>query len=151
MVLVCLAVASGCAEPPKPSPASVYVDNLRDIHKWDVSNAAAGQYAYDAMVGSDPKDSVPALIGKLADTTPTGIHDTLHDPVPVCNVAFHILIRIFNLRAEAFEREGVWIMKNDPSKNPIYMVHIDTDETRAKLAARFRSMAMARGWIEVSK
>lgn len=143
-----LVLAAGCTQPDDRSNPAFYADNLRDIYRWDPMTQAAGHFAYDTMVGSDPRKSVPVLIGKLSDTTPTGIHDALHDPVPVGNVAFHILLGIFRLRPEAFEREGVWVMKDDPSKNPIFMVHLDTPEVRARAAERFRKLAIERGWLD---
>jgi len=98
------------------------------------------------MVQADPTDSVPVLITLLNDLTPTAIHDSLHDPVPVANVAFHILLKTFALKPQAFEREGVWVMESDPSRNPIYQVKFKDDATRGRLAARFRELAKQRGW-----
>ncbi len=140
-------VALGCSAPPPPTGPTFYADNLRDIHTWDKETAAKGHYAYDAMIMSDPADAVPVLIAKLNDKTPTAINDGLHEPVPVCTVAFHLLMKIFTMKPEAFDREGVWVMASDPSKNPIYMVKFRDDETRERLAKRFHELGVQRGWV----
>lgn len=141
-------VLAGCIEPPKTSAAQHYADNLRDIYRWDPASGAGGHFAYDVMFSVDPAESVPVLLGKLFDTSPTGIYDQVHDPVPVGNVAFHILLRIFGMRAEDFEREGVWIMKTDPSRNPIYTVKLDSEQVRRRVAERLRRLAWERGWLK---
>ena len=138
---------AACAEPPQPNTAALYADSLREIHSWHPYEGAKGHYAYDAMLSALPNESAPVLIAKIPDTTSTAIHDALHDPVPVGNVAFHILLKVFGLKAETFEAEGVWVMEKDPSKNPIFSVHLDSDEVRERVARRFRAMAMERGWI----
>ena len=140
-----LALAASACSSSRPSAASFYAEHLRDINRWDPVRGAEGHYAYEAML-IDPSESVPILIAKLADMSPTAIYDGLHDAVPVADVAFHILLRIFSMKPEAFDREGVWIMRSDPSNNPIYQVKFRDEESRARVAGRFRFMAVERGW-----
>jgi hypothetical protein len=138
--------AAACSGSDNRGPA-FYGDSLREIHHWDVERAAEGHYAYNVMVGSEPKDAVPVLIPRLADKTPSAIDDGLHDPPTVGHIAFHILMKIYGMKPTAFEREGVWVMMNDPSKNPIYMVKFTDDATREKLTKRFTEIGRQRGWM----
>ncbi len=147
MIVLAAAGAAACGGGPDNRGPSFYADNLREIHYWDVERAAEGHYAYNVMVGSEPKDAVPVLIPRLADRTPTAIDDQIHDIPTVGHVAFHILMKIYGMKPTAFEREGVWVMMNDPSKNPIYMVKFENDATREKLAKRFTEIGRQRGWV----
>jgi hypothetical protein len=144
--LLLLPVA-GCIEPPKTNRAYMYVADLQDLTFWDPINGGRGFDPYNALLALDPKDSVPALIATLLDPTPTRIYDKLHQPPTVGDVAFHILLLIFGMRAEDFASEGVWIFKNDPVDNPIYKVRIEKVEVREKLRKRFGDMALERRWI----
>ena len=147
LVAVLLIASAGCIEPPKTNRALVYVNGLQELTRWDPINGGRGHDAYDAMLGLPPTDSVPVLIATLMDPTPTGIYDRVHDPATVGDVAFHMLLLIFGMRAEDFAAEGVWIFKGDPSKNPIYMVRIEKNEVREKLRARFGQLAKKRGFL----
>jgi hypothetical protein len=141
--------AAGCASDMRSRGPAFFADNLRDIHTWDPQRAAEGQFPYDIMMppNSEPRDSVPVLILKLADTSPTSINDRIREAPTVGHVAFHILLRIFAMKAEQFEPEGVWVMTSEPSKNPIYMVKFRDEGTRERLAHRFRELATQRGWF----
>ena len=144
--LVVLALA-GCIEPPKTNRAFVYVTGLQDLTYWDPINGGRGHDAYDAILALESKDSVPVLISTLLDPTPTKIKDRLHPPPTVGDVAFHMLLLIFGMKADDFAPEGVWIFKNDPVNNPIYKVRIERDDVREKLRLRFGRMAKERGWL----
>ena len=146
-IFVLAGLASGCADPANSRAPYIYAEDLRHIYTWDPVAGARGHFAFDVMLSADPTVTVPILIGKLSDMTPTAIQDRFHDPVPVGNVAFHILCRIFGMRPEAFDREGVWVMQGEPTRNPIYMVRLDNAQVRAHLAARFRKLAIQREWI----
>jgi hypothetical protein len=141
-----LIMLAGCIEPPKTNRALVYVTGLSELTRWDPVYGGRGHDSYDAMMGLPPTDSVPVLISALNDPTLTGIHDRLHAPATVGDVAFHMLVLIFSMKPEDFEREGVWISKRDPVRNPIYYVRIEKDEVREKLRQRFGKMAIDRGW-----
>jgi hypothetical protein len=141
-----LIAGTGCIEPPKTNRALVYVGGLQDLTRWDPVNGGRGHDAYDAMLSLEPTDSVPVLIATLLDPTPTGIYDRLHEPVTVGDVAFHMLLFIFSMKAEDFGREGVWVFTGDPVKNPIYQVRIEKNEVREKLRQRFAKLAIDRGW-----
>ena len=143
---VLLVLAAGCIEPPKTNRALVYVGGLQDLTQWDPVLGGRGDDSYDAILMLEPTDSVPVLIASLLDPTPTKIRDRLHEPPKVGDVAFHMLLLIFSMRAEDFAPEGVWISKSDPVRNPIYTVRIEKDPVREKLRERFARMAMARGW-----
>ena len=136
----------GCIEPPKTNRALVYVTGLQDLGHWDPVNGGRGNEAYDSMLSLDPTDNVPVLIATLLDPTPTRIYDRLHDPPTVGDVAFHMLLLVFSMRAEDFFKEGVWVSKTDPVRNPIYNVRIEKNEVREKLRVRFAKMANERGW-----
>ncbi len=143
-------LVAGCVEPPPPNPAVQSIDHLRDIHYWDPQTQAKLHYAYEDMFAGfavDPDVTMRLLIGHIGDPTPTAIDDSLHDPVPVGTVAFHILLKLFEVGPEAFEEEGVWVMKSDPSKNPIYMVKFHDADSRLKVAKKMKLMAQERGWI----
>jgi hypothetical protein len=144
--VILLIAVGGCMEPPKTNRALVYVTGLQDLTRWDPVNGGRGHDSYDAILGLPPTDSVPVLIASLNDPTRTGIYDRLHAPATVGDVAFHMLLLIFSLKAEDFEPEGVWISKRDPVRNPIYNVRIEKDEVRDKLRERFGKLALQRGW-----
>ncbi len=153
-LLIAAVIVAGCVEPPKPNPAVQSIDHLRDIHYWDAQTQAKLHYAYEDMFAGfavEPRVAVTLLIGRIGDPTPTAIEDNLHDPVPVGTVAFHILMKIFETGPEAFEAEGVWVMKSDPSKNPIYMVKFHDPDSRLKVAKRMKVMAQERGWIPMDE
>jgi len=137
----------GCIEPPKTNRALVYVNGLQELSKWDPVNGGRGHDAYDAMLGLPPTDSVPVLIATLMDPTPTGIYDRIHGPATVGDVVFHMLLLIFGMKPDDFASEGVWVFKNDPTRNPIYTVRIEKNEVREKLRVRFGQLAKKRGWL----
>lgn len=139
--------AAGCASDMRSRGPAFFADNLRDIHVWDPQREASDHPAYQIMVASEPRDAVPVLILKLSDTAATAIEDRLHDPPTVGHVAFHILLRIFSMRPNQFEAEGVWVMTSDPSRNPIYMVKFRDEATRERLSQKFRELATQRGWF----
>lgn len=147
LAVVLLVTLTGCMEPPKTNRALVYVTGLADMTRWDPVNGGRGHDSYDAILGLPPTDSVPVLIASLIDPTKTGIYDLFHDHATVGDVAFHMLLLIFSMRAEDFEPEGVWISKRDPVRNPIYNVRIEKDEVREKLRLRFGKLADQRGWL----
>ncbi len=134
-------------EPPKVNRALVYVDGLQDLSTWDPVNGGRGLDSYDAILQLDPVDSVPVLISRLVDPTPTKIYHRLHEPPTVGDVAFHMLLLIFRMRPDDFAPEGVWVFKGEPTKNPIYSVRIEKLEVREKLHRRFQELATRRGWL----
>jgi hypothetical protein len=143
---ILLLILAGCIEPPKTNRALVYVGGLQDLTRWDPVYGGRGHDAYDAMMALPPEDSVPVLISALNDPSLTGIYDRLHSPATVGDVVFHMLVLIFSMKPEDFEREGVWISKRDPVRNPIYNVRIEKEEVREKLRQRFGKLAIDRGW-----
>ena len=146
LLALALIFVAGCAEPPKTNRALVYVGGLKDLTRWDPILGGKGQDDHDAILALPSEDSVPVLIAHLVDPTPTNIYDRLHEPPTVGDVAFHMLLLIFSMKAEEFEPEGVWISKRDPVRNPIYTVRIEKDSVREKLRNRFADLAVRRGW-----
>lgn len=141
-----LIAAAGCVEPPKTNRALVYVGGLKDLRRWDPVLGGKGHDDHDAILGLPPEDSVPVLIASLDDPTPTSIHDRIHDPPTVGDVAFHMLVLLFSMKPKDFETEGVWFFAGDPVKNPIYQWRIEKPEVREKLRRRFGKLAIERGW-----
>jgi len=139
---------AGCSsEPDKKNRAVIFARDLQDITRWDRLNGAPENDGFCALLGLDPKDSAPALMSILMDPTPTHIDDRIHNIPTVGDVAFQMLLIIFKLPAESFADEGVWI-GTDPINNPIYNVHLDTDEVRGRVQRRFAFLAKQRGWMD---
>ncbi|MBI4566371.1 MAG: hypothetical protein HY716_16935 [Planctomycetes bacterium] len=148
VALAVVLIACGCVEPSRQNRAIIYVGGLQDLTHWDRINGGRGLDAYDALLALDPPASVPVLVASLHDPTPTLIDDRIHRPPTVGDVAFHMLLLIFGLKASDFEVEGVWIGSDPVGRNPIYEVHLDNDAVRERVKRRFMRMAIDRGWYE---
>lgn len=151
-IVVAALLSAGCAQDMRSRGPTFFADNLKDIHAWDPETGAENHPAYDIMFASEQRDAVPVLILKLKDKTPTAIQNSIYDPPTVGHVAFHILLKLFSMKADQFAGEGVWTMTSHPSKNPIYMIKFgrektgEEDRTREMVATRFRELATQKGW-----
>jgi len=146
LAAVFIVAVAGCVEPPKTNRALVYVGGLKDLNRWDPILGGKGHDDHDAILGLPPEDSAPVLIASLLDPTPTNIYDRIHEPPTVGDVAFHMLLLIFSMKAEDFRDEGVWTFKDPTTRNPLYTVRIEKVEVREKLRRRFADLAIQRGW-----
>lgn len=122
-------------EPGKRHEAEDFVRGLQDVHEWHPTRQAAGFYAYDEIFRLG-EEAVPVLVDHLLDETTTKIMDMAHITVPtVGDVCFHILLRLYGMRAEDFAAEGVVVLS--PIDNPILAVRFDPG-ARVRVQARFR-------------
>ncbi len=122
-------------EPGKRHEAEDFTRGLQDVHEWDPSRQAAGFYAYDEILRLG-EEAVPVLVDHLLDETATKIMAMAHITIPnVGDVCFHILLRLYGMRAEDFAAEGVVVLPQ--IANPIFAVRFDPG-ARLKVQARFR-------------
>lgn len=146
--LLALLVVS-CAEPPKQNRAVIFIGDLQDLVRWDPRKGGVGDDAVDGLLSLEPADSVTSLFGAMLDPTLTRIDDRIHRVPTVGDVAFHLLLMIFQMEPKDFEDEGVWVGK-DPLNNPIWNVHLDDDGVRTKCRAKFYRLALERGWVPIT-
>jgi hypothetical protein len=127
----------GCPEPSKQGQYEQIVSSIQYLHSWDPGKEAEGQFAYDAIMGSDDHILYP-LVGRLTDETPTAIHDRIAGrTVVVGDVAFLLLLKRMNKKWEDFAEDGVFMSKLLP--NPIFGLKFDPG-ARARVKARFIPM-----------
>jgi hypothetical protein len=122
-------------EPGKRHEAEDFVRGLQDVHQWHPTRQAAGFYAYDEIFRLG-EEALPVLVDHLLDETPTKIMEMAHITVPtVGDVCFHILLRLYGMKAEDLAAEGVVVLPQ--IGNPIFAVRFDPG-ARLKVQARFR-------------
>ena len=123
-------------EPGKRHEAEDFVRGLQDVHEWDPARQAAGFYAYDEILRLG-EEGVPVVVDHLLDETPTKIMEMAHITVPtVGDVCFHILLRLYGMRADDFSSDGVVVLPQ--IGNPIFAVRFDPGAQR-KVQDRFRA------------
>ena len=124
----------GCPEPSKVARYEQVVTGLQYLHSWDPVREAEGQFAYDAVMGSD--DHVLfSLTNHITDETPTAIHDRIANrTVVVGDVCFLLLLKKMNKKWEDFSQAGVFQSKLLP--NPVFGLKWDPG-ARARVKQMF--------------
>lgn len=132
--LLAFLLVAGC-EPSRQNRADDYARGLSDIHHWDPVHQAVGSYAYDGLLGMG-EDAVPVLVERLTDLTKTRISELAHITTPVVgDVAFHMLLKLTNMRPEHFALDGVVVLEG--VDNPIYAVRFNSG-ARERVQRKFR-------------
>ncbi|HLY11641.1 MAG TPA: hypothetical protein VKW04_20240 [Planctomycetota bacterium] len=134
-LLVLLALAAGCQEPPKTAQMDDRVTQLCNLHLWDRYMQAKGNVVYDSVMSYGP-EIWPILVDHLADETPTAIEDEMSGRIPkVCDVALLMLLELTKKRWEEFSADGLFISTALP--NPIFCIKWDR-EGKLKVRQHFR-------------
>ena len=118
LILACTA----CQEPPKTAPMDSIVRSLSDLHAWDPSTEAQGQWGYDMVMarGTDPQ-MLHMLASYVADETPTQIYDRVFDlRVSRGDVCFYLLLKLTPLDKKEFFEDGAYMTSLLP--NPIFCI-----------------------------
>ena len=123
LLLTAPLLASCLSEPSKLGQYERIVSSLRFLHSWDPQKEGAGQFSYDAAMGSDEGiDHV--LAAHIIDEEPTAIHDRIADrTATVGDAAFFILLRRTGMKWQDFSDHGVFISSQLP--NPIFCIRWD--------------------------
>jgi hypothetical protein len=131
--LLWLMAAVGCPEPSKNAQLGQLVYDLNNLHTWDPTLKAQGQYPYDAIL-TCPPDIDHALAGAITDERPTAIHDRISGrTATVGDVAFLMILERKGLKWEDFYKQGVFMSTALP--NPIHCLKWDPG-ARARVRAK---------------
>ena len=139
--LFVLALAS-CQEPPKKASLDTVVQSLAELHTWDPSTEARGQFGYDmVMARAEEPHMLHMLAAYIADETPTQIHEPKFDiRVTRGDVCFFLLLKLTGLdwKKEFFE-DGAYM--SSLLSNPIFCIRWkDGMASRRKVQARLAKL-----------
>ena len=133
LVLLC---GAACQEPPKTPQMVGMVRGLVDLHTWDPATEGAGQWGYDAVMGSGPEVYL-SLAAHITDETPTALYDRVFDiKVTLGDVCFYLLLKLTKADPKPFAADGAFITTQLP--NPIFCIRWkDGMASRRRAQARF--------------